>query len=163
MHCSTLGHSNTRVLESDLTVSKMLVLTSSAGISTIAFLRKSIRSCLHLSVFSLNLLAFDQFTICSTVACKLLAPNFGTISETVVSPENFHMADRELSVVVMRSFIMTKKNLRPMRVPCGIPVGTGVNSEKQSDSKSEPSLTSWDLSRRKSASQLTTVGLTPSP
>ena len=127
----------------------MLVLTSSAGMSTFAFLWKSIWSSLHLSEFSLNLSMFDQFRTLSTVACKLLAPNFGTMSETAVSSANFHM--------VVRSFIMTKKSLEPMRVPCGFLAGTAVNSEKQS----EPSLTCWDLSRRKSATQLTMVGLTP--
>ena len=52
---------------------------------------------------------------------------------------------------------MTKKSHGPMRVPCGIPAGIGVNSEKQS----ELSLTRWDLSRRKSANHLRIVGLTP--
>ena len=47
---------------------------------------------------------------------------------------------------------MTKKSHGPMWVPCGIPAGAGVNSEKQS----ELSLTRWDL-----PTQLTTVGLTP--
>lgn len=124
--------------------------------STFAFLWKSIWSSLHLSEFSLNLSMFDQFRTLSTVACKLLTPNFGTMSETAVSSANFHMANRELSVVV-RSFIMTKKSLEPMRVPCGFLAGTAVNSKKQS----EPRLTRWDLSRRKSATQLTMVGLTP--
>ena len=55
------------------------------------------------------------------MACYLLAPNFGTISETVVSSANFHMADREF--VGVRSFIMTRKSHGPMWVPCGIPVG----------------------------------------
>ena len=52
---------------------------------------------------------------------------------------------------------MTKKSHGPIQVPCGIPAGTGVNSEKQS----EQSLTRWDLSRKKFATQLTTMGLTP--
>ena len=117
-------------------------------------LRKSTRSSLHLN--ELTLLPFDQLRTWSTVACKLLLPNFGTTSESFVSSANFHMADRELSVVV-RSFIMTKKRLGPMQVSSEIPARTGVNSEKQS----EPSLPRWDLSRRKSATQLTTVGLTP--
>ena len=123
-HLFSKNRSGALIHLSDLTVSRVLVLTSSAGMSKIAFLWKSIRTSLHLTEFSLNLLALDQFTICSTVACKLLAPNFGTYSETVVSPANFHMANRESSVVV-RSFVMTKKSHGPMRVPCGIPAGTG--------------------------------------
>ena len=39
---------------------------------------------------------------------------------------------------------MTKKSQGPMRVPCGIPVGTGVKSETQS----ELSLTRWELPRK---------------
>ena len=63
------------------------------------------------------------------MACKLLTLNFGTISDTVVSSANFRMTDKELSVVVS-SFIVTKKSHEPIWVSRGIPVGTGVNSEK---------------------------------
>jgi len=78
----------------DLTVSKVLVLTASAGVSKFAFLQNSLRSSLHLSEFGLNLLAFDQCRTWCTFICKLLAPNFGTISKTVVLSANFHIADR---------------------------------------------------------------------
>ena len=59
------------------------------------------------------------------------APNLGTISETVVSSANCYIEERALLDV--RSLIKTKKSHGPIRVPCGIPVGTGLKSEKQSD------------------------------
>ena len=91
-----------------------------------------------LSKFSLNLLVFDHHRTWSTLACKLLTPNFGTISEIAVSSANFHMVGTEVPVVV-KSFIMTKMRHGPMRVPCRITAGTGVHSQKQS----ELSLTCW--------------------
>ena len=54
----------------DLTVSKVLVLTASAGVSKFAFLQNSLRSSLHLSEFGLNLLAFDQCRTWCTFICK---------------------------------------------------------------------------------------------
>ena len=108
----------------DLTVSEVLVLTSSAGVSKFAFLQNFLWSSFHLSEFSLNLLAFNQCRTWCTLGCKLLGPNFGTISKAVLSSANLHMADRELSVLV-RSFIMTKRSQRPMQVACGIPLGLG--------------------------------------
>ena len=90
-----------------------------------------------------------------TVSWSTDAPNLGTISETAVSSANFHMEDKVLLVV--RSLIITKKSHGPIRVPCGIPVGTGLKSEKQS----KLSLTRRYLSRKKSATQLTMVGFAP--
>ena len=89
-------------------------------------------SSLHLSEFSLNLLSLDHRRTSCTVPWSTEAPNLGTISESVVSSANFHMEERALLVV--RSLIMTKKSHHgPIRVPCGIPAGTGLKSEKQSD------------------------------
>lgn len=118
-------------------------------------LRKSTLPSLHLSKFSLNLLSLDHWRTSRTVSWSTEAPNWGTISETVVSSANFYMLERVLLVV--RSLIITKKSHGPIRVPCGIPAGTGLKSVKQS----EFSLTSWYLFRKKSATQLTTVGFTP--
>ena len=54
------------------------------------------------------------------------APNLGTISETVVSSANFRMEER----VLLRSLIITEKSHGPIRVPFGIPAGTGLKSEE---------------------------------
>ena len=84
-----------------------------------------------------------------TVSWSVDTPDLGTISETVVSSANFHIEERVLLVV--RSLIIIKKSHGPIRVPCGIPAGTGIKFEKQS----ELSLTRCNLFRKKSATQLT--------
>ena len=137
----------------DFTISKAMPLALRESLSKLLSLRKSILSSLHLSEFSLNLLSLDQRRTSCIVFWSIDAPNLGTISETVVSSANFHVEER----VLLRSLIITEKSHGPIRVPCGIPAGTGLKSEKQS----ELSLTRWYLSRKKSATQLTTVGFTP--
>ena len=94
-------------------------------------LGKSILSSSHLSEFNLNLLSLDHQRTSCTVSWSTEAPNLETISETVVSSANFHIEERALLDV--RSLIITKKSHGPIRVPCGIPAGTGLKSEKQSD------------------------------
>ena len=91
--------------------------------SELFFLRKSILSSLHLSEFSLNLLPLDHRRTSCTVSWSTEAPNLGTVSETVVSSANFHIGERALLDV--RSLIIAKKSHGPIRVPCGIPAGTG--------------------------------------
>ena len=49
----------------------------------------------------------------------------------MVSSANFHMEERVLLIV--RSLIITKKSHGPIRIRCGIPAGTGLESEKQSE------------------------------
>ena len=39
----------------------------------------------------------------------------------------------ERVLLIVRSLITTKKSHGPIRVPCGIPAGTGLKSEKQSE------------------------------
>ena len=124
-----IPYSDANIL-TDFTISNALPLASRGTVTKLLSLRKSILSSLHLSEFSLNLLSLDHRRTSCTVSSSTYAPNLGTISETVVSSANFHMEDEVLLVV--RSLIITKKSHGPIRVPCGIPVGTGLKSEKQS-------------------------------
>ena len=140
------------ILADFFTISKALPLALRETVSKLLSLRKSLLSSLLLSEFSLNLLSLDQRKTSCRFYWSIDAPNLGTVSETVVSSANFHMEERLLLTV--RSLIITKKSHGPIRVPCGIPAGTGLESEKQS----ELSLTRWYLSRKKSATRLTTVG-----
>ena len=65
------------------------------------FLRKSIRSSLHFSEFSLNLLSFENRRTWFTVSNWIFAaPDVGTISETVVSSANFRMAEKVFVLVI---------------------------------------------------------------
>ena len=137
----------------DFTISKALPLALRETVSKLLSLRKSILSSLHLSEFSLNLLSFDQQRTSCTVSWSIDAPDLGTISETVVSSAHFHIIEERVLLIV-RSLIITKKSHGPIRVPCGIPAGTSVKSEKQS----ELSLTRWYLCFKKFATPLTTVG-----
>ena len=108
----------------DFTISNALPLASRETLSKLFSLRKSILSSLHLSEFSLNLLSLDHRRTSFTVFWSIDAPNLGTISETMVSSANDHMEEKVLLVV--RSLIITKKSHGPIRVPCGIPAGTGL-------------------------------------
>ena len=100
-------------------------------VSTECYIIPPVYERVFLSEFSLNLLWLDQRRISCIVSWSVDAPNLGTISETVVSSANFHMEERVLLIV--RSLIITKKSHGPIRVPCGIPAGTGLESEKQSE------------------------------
>lgn len=62
---------------------------------------------------------------------SLLYQTWGQFSKPWRRRQNFHLAERVLFVVV-RSFIMTRKSHGPTQVPCGIPAGTGMNSETTS-------------------------------
>ena len=115
----------------DFTISKALPLALRETVFKLLSLQKSILSSLHLSEFSLNLLSLDQLRTSCIGSWSVDTPNLGTISETVVSSANFHMEERVLLIV--RSLIITKKSHGPIRVPCGIPAGTGLESEKQSE------------------------------
>ena len=108
----------------DFTILKALPLALRETLSKLLSLRKSILSSLHLCQFSLNLLSLDQRRTSSIVSWSIDAPNLGTISKTVVSSANFHMEERALFIV--RSLIITKKSHEPIKVPCGIPAGTGL-------------------------------------
>ena len=99
-------------------------------VSKLLSLRKSILSSSHLSEFTLNLLSLDQRRTSCIVSWSIDAPNLGTISKTVVWSANFHMEQRML--LIARSLIITKKSHELIRVPRGIPAGTGLKSEKQS-------------------------------
>ena len=86
---------------------------------------------------------------------ELLTSDFEITSDTVLSSANFH--NYEDAPDTDKSLIIAKNNQGPIFVPCGIPAGVVLKFEKQS----ELIFTRWDLSRWKSISQLTVVGLIP--
>ena len=79
-------------------------------------------SSLHLDGFSCRRFSWDQELIKSTACWSALCLDGGTISETVVSSANFHIANDPSGN--LRSFISTKNNQGPRRIPWGTPAGT---------------------------------------
>ena len=119
----------TPIILADFRISKALPLASRETVSK--SFGKSLLSSLRLSEFSLNPWSLEHRRTSFTVSWSTEAPNLRTISEPVVSSANIHIEERALLDV--RSLIITKKSHGPTLVPCGIPAGTGLKSEKQSD------------------------------